>query len=68
MSQPLPPWSLHWNSNGELSPMDRAELARLVLSLHRPAMGSPFRGALSTGTRQHTTVSATAENLLFPHR
>ena len=27
MNQPLPPWTLHWSSNGELSPMDRADPA-----------------------------------------
>jgi hypothetical protein len=26
MSQSLPPWSLHWRSDGELSPMDRDDL------------------------------------------
>ena len=31
MNQPLPPWTLHWSSNGELSPMDRADLAPLFL-------------------------------------
>lgn len=36
MSQPLPPWSLHWSSNGELSPMDRADMATLFLGFHLP--------------------------------
>lgn len=68
MSQPLPPWSLHWNSDGELSPMDRAELAHLFLTPHRPGMGSPTRAAFPTGTFQQRPTRATAANLLFPHR
>jgi hypothetical protein len=44
MSQSLPPWSLHWSSNGELSPMDRAALAHLFLALHRPEMASTPQG------------------------
>lgn len=35
MTPPLPPWSLHWSSNGELSPMDRKDL---FLSLHLPGV------------------------------
>ncbi|MFM7466011.1 MAG: hypothetical protein ACKO28_11180 [Cyanobium sp.] len=45
MSQSLPPWSLHWSSNGELSPMDRAALAHLFLALHRPELVSTKKGA-----------------------
>ncbi len=44
MRQSLPPWSLHWSSNGELSPMDRAALAHLFLALHRPEMASTPQG------------------------
>jgi hypothetical protein len=68
MSLLLPPWSLHWNSDGELSPMDRADLAHLFLALHRPGTGSPTRGAFPTGTLQQRAARATAEDLLFPNR
>ncbi len=68
MNQSLPPWSLHWSSNGELSPMDRDDLAHLFLALHHPGMGSPPRGAFPTGTLQQRATRATAEDLLFPYR
>jgi hypothetical protein len=45
MSQSLPPWSLHWSSDGELSPMDRDDLAHLFLAFHRPGMAPPSRRA-----------------------
>lgn len=49
MNQPLPPWSLHWSSNGELSPLDRADLAHLFLALHPPPLVAR-QGISSTGT------------------
>ena len=50
MNQPLPPWSLHWSSNGELSPMDRADLAPLFLALHHPPL-TPFPRGAATSER-----------------
>ncbi|MFM7170455.1 MAG: hypothetical protein ACKOYH_06335 [Cyanobium sp.] len=51
MNQPLPPWSLHWSSNGELSPLDRADLAHLFLALHHPPL-TARQGISSMGTAQ----------------
>jgi hypothetical protein len=59
MSQPLPPWSLHWTSNGELSPMDRADLAALFLGFHLPErrpfgqeLGHPVTASGASHTRR----------------
>lgn len=66
MSQPLPPWSLHWSSNGELSPMDRQDL---FLCLHLPGIAPFHQGLGCTGAaaRQGPPL-ASAEDLPFPHR
>lgn len=66
MSLPLPPWSLHWNSDGELSPMDRADLAHLFLTPHRPGMGSPTRGAFPAGTLQQRPARPQPRIYYFP--
>jgi hypothetical protein len=68
MSQPLPPWSLHWSSNGELSPMDRADLAALFLGFHLPET-RPFRQEFGhPGDSGRRKPQVTAKNLLFPNR
>lgn len=66
MNQPLPPWSLHWSSNGELSPMDRADLAPLFLALHRPPL-TPFPQSSGTTEATRPRSKTAAMDLLFPH-
>lgn len=66
MSQPLPPWSLHWSSNGELSPLDRQDL---FLCLHLPGI-TPFHQGLGNTAEPASPGAplAPADDFPFPHR
>jgi len=66
MSQPLPPWSLHWSSNGELSPLDRQDL---FLCLHLPGIPAFHQGLGCTGEGASQSAPLTrSDDLHFPYR
>lgn len=65
MSQPLAPWSLHWSSNGELSPLDRQDL---FLCLHLPGISPFYQGLGCTGEGVPGELRKATDDLPFPYR
>jgi hypothetical protein len=66
MTALLPLWSLHWSSNGELSPLDRQDL---LLRLNLPGI-TPFHQPLGSAGAGPTTEAPRlpSNDLPFPHR
>jgi len=66
MTALLPLWSLHWSSNGELSPLDRQDLF-LRLNLHGIAPYPQPPGSAGAGpTTEAPRVPS--DDLPFPYR
>ncbi|MEB3335016.1 MAG: hypothetical protein VKP70_08530 [Cyanobacteriota bacterium] len=66
MTPLLPLWSLHWSSNGELSPLDRQDL---LLRLNLPGMGPFHQPVGSTGAGAISEAPRLPGNdLPFPYR
>jgi hypothetical protein len=66
MTALLPLWSLHWSSNGELSPLDRQDL---FLRLNLPGIApypQPPGSAGAGPTKEAPRVPS--DNLPFPYR
>jgi len=66
MTALLPLWSLHWSSNGELSPLDRQDL---FLRLNLPGI-APFHQPLRSAGAGPTTeaLRVPSDDLPFPYR